>query len=53
MTDHEFVTAHQNLVHSLCQRYATLFNGIKHSSGADYEDLFQVGMMGLLNSRNG
>ncbi|WP_434750834.1 sigma-70 family RNA polymerase sigma factor [Paenibacillus amylolyticus] len=52
MTDNEFVTAHQNLVHSVCQRYVTLLEGIKHSSGADYEDLLQVGLMGLLKSRD-
>ncbi|MGQ8871888.1 sigma-70 family RNA polymerase sigma factor [Paenibacillus sp. TSA_86.1] len=52
MTDNEFVTTHQNLVHSACQRYVALLDVIKHSSGADYEDLLQVGMLGLLKSRD-
>lgn len=52
LTDSEFVTAHKNLVHSVCQRYVPMLEGIKHSSGADYDDLFQVGMIGLLKARD-
>jgi RNA polymerase sporulation-specific sigma factor len=52
LTDNEFVRAHKNLVHSVCQRYVPMLEGIKHSSGADYDDLFQVGMMGLLKARD-
>jgi RNA polymerase sporulation-specific sigma factor len=46
-----FVRENERLVHSVCQRYVPLLESIRHTTGAEYEDLFQVGMIGLMKAK--
>jgi RNA polymerase sporulation-specific sigma factor len=51
MTAAEFIEKNHRLVHRVCQKYVPLMDSIKHTTGADYEDLYQIGLMGLLKAR--
>lgn len=46
-----FVRENERLVHSVCQRYVPLLESIRHITGAEYDDLFQVGMIGLMKAK--
>lgn len=46
-----FVRENERLVHSVCQRYVPLLESIRHTTGAEYEDLFQIGMIGLIKAK--
>lgn len=46
-----FIEKNERLVHKVCQRYIPVIENIKHITGADYDDLYQLGMIGMLKAK--
>lgn len=51
MTCDDFIAANDRLIHKVCSRYTPIMESIKHTTGADYDDLFQLGSIGLMKTR--
>ncbi|ALA07209.1 putative sporulation sigma factor [Brevibacillus phage SecTim467] len=51
MTVSEFIAKNEGLVHKACRRYVPLMRAIEHTTGANYDDLYQIGMIGLLKAK--
>ena len=51
LSDEEFVVKHEKLVYKICSRFYKELEYIKSSTGFEFEDLTQIGLIALLDAR--
>lgn len=51
LTDEEFLKKFENLVHFVLNSYKSSLSSIKRNTNLEYDDLYQLGIIGLLKAR--
>lgn len=51
LTDEEFLKKFENLVHYVLNKFKGSLSSIKHNTNLEYDDLYQLGVIGLLKAR--